>query len=66
MDIDKSATDVVDATSPEIPQEVQEVIEVQTDLSNDPKKWYVIHVKTGYEGRVKSALEQRIKSLGVE
>jgi transcriptional antiterminator NusG len=30
-----------------------------------PGKWYVIHVKTGYEGRVKQALEQRIKSLGV-
>lgn len=29
-------------------------------------KWYVIHVQTGYEGRVKTALEQRIKSLGVE
>lgn len=29
-------------------------------------KWYVIHVQTGYETRVKRALEQRIKSLGVE
>lgn len=29
-------------------------------------KWYVIHVQTGYEGRVKNALEQRVKSLGVE
>ncbi|KKQ24129.1 MAG: Transcription antitermination protein nusG [Candidatus Roizmanbacteria bacterium GW2011_GWC2_37_13] len=31
----------------------------------DPK-WYVIHIQTGYEQRVKQALEQRIKSLGVE
>jgi transcriptional antiterminator NusG len=29
-------------------------------------KWYVIHVQTGYEMRVKKALEQRIKSLAVE
>lgn len=29
-------------------------------------RWYVIHVKTGYENRVKKSLEQRIKSLGVE
>ncbi len=29
-------------------------------------KWYVIHIQTSYEGRVKQALEQRIKSLGVE
>jgi transcription termination/antitermination protein NusG len=33
----------------------------------DPNaKWYVIHTQTGYEQRVKHALEQRIKSLGVE
>ena len=29
-------------------------------------KWYVIHVKTGYEGRVEKSLDQRIKSLNVE
>ena len=32
----------------------------------DGAKWYVIHVKTGYEGRVKEALGQRTKSLGVD
>ncbi|MBI4009394.1 transcription termination/antitermination factor NusG [Candidatus Roizmanbacteria bacterium] len=40
---------------------------VKTNLPVDARgKWYVIHVQTGYEGRVKTALEQRIKSLGVE
>jgi len=29
-------------------------------------KWYVIHTQTGYENKVKQALEQRIKSLNVE
>jgi len=29
-------------------------------------KWYVIHTQTGYENKVKQALEQRIKSLGVD
>ena len=29
-------------------------------------KWYVIHTQTGYENKVKRALEQRIKSLNVE
>lgn len=29
-------------------------------------KWYVIHVKTGYESKAKQALEQRVKSLSVE
>ena len=47
----------------------------QQKLSSEPKvsirpsnegKWYVIHIQTGHEARVKGALEQRIKSLGVE
>jgi len=33
---------------------------------NPAAKWYVIHIQTSYEGRVKQALEQRVKSLGVE
>ena len=42
-------------------KEIKSVITPQTNA-----KWYVIHVQTGYEGRVKTALEQRVKSLGVE
>jgi len=30
------------------------------------KKWYVIHTYSGYENKVKSALEERIKSSGNE
>lgn len=66
MDTDNNVTDSADQKTTESPKEEQDTIEVQTGLTNDPKKWYVIHVKTGYEGRVKAALEQRIKSLGVE
>ncbi len=40
--------------------------EEQTQTVEKKGKWYVIHVQTGYEARVKHALEQRIKSLGVE
>ena len=29
-------------------------------------KWYVIHTQTGHEQRVKTGLEQRVKSLGVD
>ena len=29
-------------------------------------RWYVIHIQTGYENKVKHALIQRVKSLGVE
>ena len=48
-----------------VPDEVEES-SVAASIPNDNRKWYVIHVKTGYEQRVKHALEQRIKSLSVE
>jgi len=35
-------------------------------MADSSSKWYVIHVQTGYEIRVKKALEQRVKSLSVE
>ncbi|KKP52054.1 MAG: Transcription antitermination protein nusG [Candidatus Roizmanbacteria bacterium GW2011_GWA2_33_33] len=38
----------------------------QTQIAGPVPKWYVIHIQTSYEGRVKQALEQRVKSLGVE
>ncbi len=44
-----------------------EAIEPASDVAAaENGKWYVVHVKTGYEPRVKTALEQRAKSLGVE
>ena len=30
------------------------------------KKWYIVHTYSGYENKVKLALEERIKSLGKE
>ncbi len=44
----------------------QKEIEKVAKVVGDKGKWYVIHVQTGYENKVKQALEQRIKSLGVE
>jgi transcription termination/antitermination protein NusG len=46
--------------------EEKKVVEKITKTSGPVPKWYVIHIQTSYEGRVKQALEQRIKSLGVE
>src|SRR3989338_309471 len=48
----------------QLQEEKKEIKSVITPQSG--AKWYVIHVQTGYEGRVKTALEQRVKSLGVE
>lgn len=41
-------------------------IEVPDLKPEDKAKWYVIHIQSGYEQKTKQALEQRIKSLGVE
>lgn len=35
-------------------------------MGRDEKKWYVIHTYSGYEQRVKTNLEQRIKSMDAQ
>jgi len=49
----------------QVQQEQKEAAKTAVAMGNDAK-WYVIHIQTGYENKVKQALEQRIKSLGVE
>ncbi len=49
----------------QIVKEKTEVLKSNVPSGPQPK-WYVIHIQTSYEGRVKQALEQRVKSLGVE
>lgn len=48
-----------------VQQEQKEATKTATALGNGAR-WYVIHIQTGYENKVKHALEQRIKSLSVE
>lgn len=40
--------------------------EEKIGLEQQLGRWYVVHTQTGHEARVKKALEQRIKTLGVE
>jgi transcriptional antiterminator NusG len=35
-------------------------------MSNNGKQWYIVHTYSGYEERVKRALEQRIKFMDAE
>ncbi len=35
-------------------------------MAEDEKRWYVIHTYSGYENRVKTNLEHRIKSMNAE
>lgn len=35
-------------------------------MSNDGKQWYIVHTYSGYEERVKGALEQRVKFMDAE
>ena len=53
----------MDAT--QVAEEHKEASKTAVAVGADAK-WYVIHIQTGYENKVKQALEQRIKSLGVE
>ena len=48
-----------------VQQEQKEALKTVPAVGNNAK-WYVIHIQTGYENKVKRALEQRIKSLSVE
>lgn len=50
---------------PEKEQETEQKID-KPKVSDSRAKWYVIHTQTGYESRVKKAMDQRVKSLGVE
>jgi transcriptional antiterminator NusG len=34
--------------------------------SDDTRKWYVIHCYSGYENKVRHAIEQRIETMGME
>ena len=42
------------------------IVDQKTNQDTSGAKWYVIHVKTGYESKAKQALEQRVTSLSVE
>src|SRR3989339_288194 len=50
----------------QIIKEQTEALKTNVPIVNPAAKWYVIHIQTSYEARVKQALEQRVKSLGVE
>ena len=49
----------------QITQEKKEALKTNAPV-NSQAKWYVIHTQTGYENKIKHALEQRTISLGVD
>lgn len=75
-DIKDQTQDIQEVTTEEEsvkPEQSENASEASTEESTQPPavtaqqgRWYVIHVQTSYEGRVKAALEQRVISLGVE
>src|SRR5438270_11863597 len=40
--------------------------EIETPVRAPEKRWYVIHTYSGYEKKVKTNLEHRIESMGME
>ena len=63
--IDQNQLAKEQSSSTEVTEDKQEAVKTNVPTGPQPK-WYVIHIQTGYEQRVKHALEQRVKSLGVE
>jgi len=62
---DAVATDA-DGAEPEAEEEVDPYAEFRTELLGQPGKWYVIHSYAGFEKRVKSNIENRRVSMGME
>lgn len=62
----------VAATDDEAPNEAVEAARLSReaprpgDPVDDSKQWYVIHTYSGYENKVKTNLEHRIETMGVE
>lgn len=56
----------VEAAPAEPEEELDPVEEFRRQLEALPGDWYVLHTYAGYEGRVKSNLEQRTASLNME
>ena len=54
------------AQEPEAPAEVDAAAELKQQLRRAPGEWYVVHSYAGYENKVKTNLETRIKSLDME
>jgi len=41
-------------------------VDIDADVINDDRQWYVIHTYSGYENKVKANLERRIESMEME
>lgn len=55
----------MDASDPK-KNEGQQEEKKQENKKGELGRWYVVHTQTGHEARAKKALEQRIKTLGVD
>lgn len=61
-----AAADTTPADAVEVEEEVDPYAEFRAELKSKPGKWYVIHSYAGFEKRVKSNIENRRVSMGME
>jgi transcriptional antiterminator NusG len=63
-----STSDAADSSDNDSTEEIEDdpMAEFRRALRNAPGDWYVVHSYAGYENRVRSNLENRIQSLGME
>src|SRR5918911_5695258 len=55
-----------DAVALDEAQESVDEIEEGVEAPADDREWYVIHTYSGYENKVKTNLEHRVESMGVQ
>lgn len=64
MVVTDDGVDVVETVL--VSEELDPVEEFRQQMASAPGEWFVIHSYAGFENRVKTNLESRIKSLGME
>src|SRR5579864_8768873 len=54
------------ATAEAEPLEAEEAVEEAEEDTGEDRRWFVIHTYSGYENKVKTNLEHRVESMGVQ
>jgi transcriptional antiterminator NusG len=54
------------AAAPSEAEQAEEAARVAREEPDDGRRWYVVHCYSGYEGKVRHNLEQRVETMGMK
>jgi transcription termination/antitermination protein NusG len=63
--LDKDETDVKRKPEPDDDDDIQIILDEAPPNQQSEKLWYVVHCYSGYENKVRHAIEQRIETMGM-